>query len=153
MFNSKLSRAVLGVLVLACAPAMGTIPPAAGAYTIKLRFGGMEQIGPDHYRVAAGSVVTVEARAGLGDFILVMATTIGASGDPDKANASPLLAAPAPLGTLSGAFKVPQAFAGKSFMVGAVNWSKLGGWGLLQTVKIDVYASGPVQAPSVPLEK
>jgi hypothetical protein len=121
MFNATTTRALVGALVLVCAPAMAISPPA-----IQIRLGGAEQVGPSEYVVHRGDVIDLKVQAGMGDLIWAFAAPLNSAGEADYDSFVTLLLDKAPTGQLSGEFKIPKGLEGLRFQVEAASLSDAG---------------------------
>jgi hypothetical protein len=112
MIKSHKSLALLGVLMLCCAPAVAWIPLAG------LHISGALQIAEDEYLALEGDLVTVGFRANPGDLIWVFAAAVDKTGTPDYSNLLTLLFdKSSDSGKIEGVFAVPAGLAGQSFMI------------------------------------
>jgi hypothetical protein len=110
--NSNTTRALLGILVLCCAPALASVPEEG------LQISGAERVGENAYLATEGTFVTLAFRAHPGDAIWVFAAALDDSGQPDYSDILTLMAdRGSKTGMLSGAFQVPKGLAGRKFQI------------------------------------
>lgn len=122
MLNATAARAVLGALVLVCAPAMAIIPPS-----VEIRLGGAQQTGLYSFVVQEGDAIDLAVKAQPGDLIWAFAVALDKNGEPDYAAVVTLLFdQDAKSGVVSGAFVIPAGLAGQKFQIEAVALSDKG---------------------------
>jgi hypothetical protein len=122
MLNATAARAVLGALVLVCAPAIAIIPPS-----VEIRLGGAEQTGLYSYRVHEGDAVALAVKSQPGDLIWAFAVALDKNGEADySAVVTLLFDQDCKTGQVSGAFKIPAGLAGQKFQLEAVALSDKG---------------------------
>ena len=134
MLNATAARAVLGALVLVCAPAMAIIPPS-----VDIRLGGAEQTGLYSYLVHEGDAVDLVVKAQPGDLIWAFAVALDKNGEPDYSMVVTLLFdQDCKSGMVSGAFTIPAGLAGQRFQLEAVALSDKGEISWSTTVLVEV---------------
>jgi hypothetical protein len=115
MSKSHSIGGLLGALLLCCAPAVAQVILSVGGAS--LAQDGAE----DAYVAMEKSVVSLSARANVGDTVGVLAVALDKYGQPDYSTVVLLLVdSNSSTGAVSGLFQIPTGLAGMSFqLIGA----------------------------------
>jgi hypothetical protein len=137
MLNATRARAVLGAMILVCAPAMAIIPPS-----VEVRLGGAEPTGWYSYLVNEGDAVDLSVTAQPGDLIWAFAVALNKNGEADySAVVTLLFDQDCKSGKISGAFEVPAGLAGRKFQIEAIALSDKGEASWSTSVIVEVAGS------------
>ena len=141
MLNATSTRALLGALILVCAPAMAIIPPS-----VEIRLGGAEQVGAYAYSVHEGDLVslTVSGRARKPD--LGVRRRGRPDGEVDYSFVVTLMVdRDAKTGRISTALQVPKNLAGRTFAIEAISLSDNGEMSFSTTLLVSVLSAHSAQ--------
>ena len=147
MLNATSTRALLGALILVCAPAMAIIPPS-----VEIRLAGAQQVGAYAYSVHESDPVSLTVSAEPGSLIWAFAAAVGPNDEVDYSVVVTLmLDRDAKTGRISAALVVPKNLAGRTFAIEAISLSDSGEMSFSTTLIVSVLSAHSAQNATDPV--